>query len=459
MRSSKRIEDEHGAVLIVFAILFPVLMILTAGGVAGYNLYASQRELQRAADQSALAGAAALPPFDPNVLVEESPFPLPQTDDAWAELPIDPPEDVPELAKMRDIVPDPRAVSCRLGSALLTSEAATIVSAFGVSADDDDEESPETVCEDYRVIPRMQSSPEATTAWECTNALARKAASSIDIDDDPFDPLAGLDLGDPDPGSLQDTVNDIVEMPLDRVLPAALTPQMRVDTLSGVHPPFLSFITGEGGLTLRTAAVAHRRIKNAVVVPILPDQMVRIRGDASLPGIELETAVEVMTDPVNLNRALDTDQAPLINAIDELDEELTDLMGTYGLPCDHLLHNMRRDLRDIYDPPAGPAPAAADIVDDAIASAERTAARLGEIAPDPDNPDSLAGEAFVLIGVSVDESMELISDLQVPILDVALVTMHRTNECDDIEAATECYEAALVSAANAHGAFRATLVR
>jgi hypothetical protein len=429
--------SEDGGVLTIVAIVLPLLLLLSAGGVSGFSLYASHRELQRAADQAALAGGASLPPVDPNVLVENAPFPLPDSERVYEVLEGATGQNLP---RMRDLVPDPRAVACTIGTdALSSAESVPLIAAFGETLLEpplDDEGSPiSTVCTDLRVYPRIETNPDNSTPVECTNRLiAQIAEETGPLDIDLFDPLLS---------PIQNAVSGIVAMPLNHVLPAAFTPRMRVTTFSKIRPPLLGLVTGGDVGTMRASATAYRRIKNAVVVPILPGQRLLI-------DLGLVNPIEVMTDPVNLNRALLTAQSPLIAAITDADSRLDDLMASQGLPCQHLLHNLRQDLRDIYDPPSGAAPSARDIVDAAVTAAERTAERIGEAEPDPTDLESLAGEAFVLIGITVNDLMQPIGSLQVPILDVALVSMRR--------AADGNFQAAVISAANAHGAFRATLV-
>jgi hypothetical protein len=419
-----KLRSEDGGVLTVAAITLPILLLVSAGGVGGFSLYASHRELQRVADQAALAGAAALPPFDPNVLVANAPFPLPDTEpvlqlveDATSE----------NLPRMRDLVPDPRAVACALGSDALTAEdSVPVVGAFDEdlleAPLDDDGNTTDTVCSDLRIHPVIQHNPDNMTPVECTNRLIEE-------------------VGD-DSALLQGLINAIVRLPVDDLLPAAFTPRMRVSAYSKIKPPLLSMITGSQGGTMRVHSTAYRRIKNAVVVPILPAQRLSI-------DLGLVDPVDVMTNPTNLNNALAIAQKPLIDVITNADNRLSTLMSTLGLPCRNLLRNLRTDLSDIYSPPTGAAPSARDIVDAAVTAAENTAAQVGVPAPDPSNPTSLAGEAFLLIGVTTTNAMGPISALQIPILDVALVTMRR--------AADGNFAAAAVEAANAHGAFRATL--
>lgn len=446
---------EHGSVILLVALLMPILLLMTAGGVAGFGLYASHRELQRAADQGALAAAAALPPLDPNILVEDAPHPLPGTEEVWGvvdETGIVPPVEPP---RMRDLVPDPRSVACTIGSAALGAGSAAVVGAFEGELGDDlsgDEPDSDPVCEDIRVEPVIGPDPAGTTPVDCTSELIRRmAADAGDLD---FEGLAPL-------GGLQAIVDAIVSMPLNHALPAAFTPRVRVTVHAHIRPPLLSLVTGSASGTMTASAVAMRRIKNAVVVPILPEQKLLI-------DLGLATVEETITDPVNLNRALATPQADLLAALDDTDERLTEVTDGYGLPCRHMLHNLRRDLRDIYDPPTGPAPSATDIVDAAILAAERTAARTSIPEPDPSDPDSLAGEAFLLIGVAVDEAMQPLAATQIPILDMALTVMRRVSdgsvECSEQDlldagnSVETCYTASVVSALNAYGAFRASLV-
>jgi hypothetical protein len=436
-RIRDRAAQQDGAVFTILAIVLPLLLLLSAGGVTGVTLYTANRELQRAADQAALAGAAALPPFDPRVIAEHSPYPIPETDEVIAEH--WPAGDPPRLG---DPIVDPRSVACAYGSSALDPASAGVTQAFQntelfETPLGEDGEELQTVCEDIRVYPTMQKGSSFDPV-ECSNRVVNHYAEEAGVDDI-LDPDA-LDIL---PSPIQTAVDSYVKMPLHRVLPAALSPRMHVDVYSYLRPPLLSFITGSDGGHMRASATAYRRIKNAVVVPILPIDQLGIHTG-------IKTVDRVVTDPVNLNRALKTPQADLINALDDADRRLDEVTAKYGEPCQHVLHNMRQDLRDVYDPPQGPAPSALDIVDAAVEATERTAARTGIPVTDPDNPESLAGEAFLLIGVSVDNFMQPVAATQIPILDVFLATMSEVSEGD--------YRAAIVNSANAYGLFRAVLV-
>ncbi|MEX2393370.1 MAG: pilus assembly protein TadG-related protein [Actinomycetota bacterium] len=423
MRIKQRLASEDGGVLMIAAITLPILLLVSAGGVGGFSLFASHRELQRVADQAALAGAASLPPFDPNALVENAPFPLPDTEPAYERVEGATSQNLP---RMRDLVPDPRAVACMLGTDALNAEGTPLVDAFDEDLIDppidEDGNAVDTVCDDIRIHPRIQHNPDSTTPVECTNRLIEAVAD--------------------DTTGLQTLINAIVRLPVDDVLPAAFTPRMRVTTYSKIKPPLLSMITGSDGGTMRVSATAYRRIKNAVVVPILPAQRLSI-------DLGLVDPIDVMTNPTNLNNALNTAQKPLIDVITDADNRLSTLMSTLGLPCQHMLRNLRTDLYDLYNPPTGEAPSARDIVDAAVTAAEQTAADIGVPTPNPSDPSSLAGETFLLIGVTTTDLMGPVAATQIPILDVALVSMRRGEDGN--------FVASVVEAANAHGAFRATL--
>ena len=441
MRIKDRLAGERGGVMIVVAIVLPLLLLLTAGGVSAFSLYASNRELQRSADQAALAGAASIPLTDPNVLVENSPVPLPNTDPVYelAE------GQGVNLPRMSDFVFDPRSVACAVGSDSLTN-GADLVGAFSESITDalfdDDGNEITSVCDDARVYPQLQPNPDTTTVLECTNLLIQEVAA----DAGSLNPDLLTWLLSP----IQNLVNGVAKMPLHHVLPAIYTPRMKVTSFSKLRPPLVSLVTGSETGTMRASATAYRRIKNAVVVPIIPSVTQQLQIDLGL--LDGSTLFRnLINSPVNFNNALHRAQKPLIDVITNVDNRLNGIMSTFGLPCRNVLSNLRQDLLDIYNPPSGPAPSAVDIVDAAVEAAELTAAQIGASPPNPTDPNSLAGEAFLVIGVTATNSLLPISATQIPILDAAVVTIREVAEGD--------YRAAIVSASKAHGAFRATLIK
>ncbi len=440
MRLRSRLADERGGVMLVVAIVLPLLMLLTAGGVSGFSLYTSHRELQRAADQAALAGASTIPLLDPNVLVENAPVPLPNTEPVYEIL-----EGAGvNLPRMNELSFDPRSVACGVGADSL-SNSADFVNSFGEEITeplvDEDGNAFTQVCDDERIYPRLKTNADTTSVLECTNLLIdelAEQAGALDIN------LLTWLLS-----PIQNLVNDIAKMPLHHVLPALYTPRMKVTSFSKLRAPLASLITGNDTGMMHATATAYRRIKNAVVVPIIPTSIQQLQINLGLlDGSQLFR--DLINNPVNLNNALRRAQQPMLNVLANVDTRLNSLMSTLGLPCNNVLSNLRQDLRDIYDPPSGPAPSAVDIGDAAVEAAELTAAAIGAASPNPADPNSLAGEAFLLIGVSATNALLPISAANIPILDVAVVSMREVAEGD--------YRAAIINASRAHGIFRATLV-
>lgn len=425
------LSSDRGGALVIVALVLPILVLLAAGGVASFSLYATEGEMQTAADQSALAGAASLPPVDPSLLTSSTLFPLPGTDTLYSLSPV-------ALPRIGELIPDPRAVSCAVGADALSPQSAALVSSLGDPSAFTVPTEPgggarTTVCSDNRVYPTIQPNPNTSTAVDCANELVSKVAN-LNLPSGIGGPIS----------TIQSTVNSVAKINLNHLLPAAFTPRMHVDVYSWVQPPLLSMFTDNTGATMHTSATAVRRIKNAIVVPIVPAQKLRIDLGVARP-------VEVITDPVNLNNAIRTPQKPLLDAIDEADNRLNAVMSSQGLPCHNLLHNTRQDLRDIYDPPTGPAPSALDIAQTTVDSAKSAASRTGIPSPDVNNPTSLAGEAVLLIGVTTDALGRPVAATQIPILDSTLVVLSKT--------ATGDFKAATISAANAWGVFRSSLVR
>lgn len=432
---SCRPGDERGAVLIVVTLIMTVMLLLTAGGIGGAVLYSGQRELQKAADQAAVAGAAALPPLNPSVLYDSLPFPISGTDPVF-EIAADRGLDLPRLA---ELIPDPRSVACAYGSYNLSGHRpARMIDAFGAPL----QSPPPTVCQDVRIHPSMLSSP----LYTCLDDLAATLTSRLRIleTDLLLRPLV------PDViSAVLAPVNRAIAA-LEQLVPAALSPRMQVVVASGILPPLLSLVTGQNGLEMGVSATAERRLKNAVMVPLVPGGQVG----------------PVVTNEVNLNPALAQPQPALIDALAEVDEQLNILTSQLSLPgCQNLLAGIRQDLSDIYDPPSGYAPSATDLVAASVAAAESAAAEVGVAVAD------LAGEAYYVIGAGgpvgtigsittgvvgsllATTALTLLGPIQatqIPTLDVALVVFTDLGE--------QNYRGAVVSAANARGLFRAVLI-
>ncbi|MEX0789957.1 MAG: pilus assembly protein TadG-related protein [Actinomycetota bacterium] len=432
MRLRGIMQRDDGAVMVIVALVMIPLMVLTAGGVGSFTLYGSQRELQKAADQAALAGAAALPPLNPNVVFESLPFPIPNTDPIF-ELTGSRYFDLPRLTSL---VPDPRSVACEYGAEGLSGDSASLVNAFG----GEPSVALSTLCADRRITPTMQSTP----IYQCLDQIAGALTTRLRILETNLllAPLLPDVLA-----AVLEPVNRAVGA-LNQVVPAALSPTMKVDVASRVRPPMFDLI-GVEGLDVTVSATATRRLKNAVMVPIVP-------GGSVGP---------VVTDGINLNQALAEPQPALIETLGIIDSQLNELTASLGLAgCQNLLHGVRQDLGDIYNPPVGPAPSAADLVKESVDAIEAASAASGVALAE------LAGDAYYAIGAGDPAGSigSVVSDVvgpllastalallgpitatQIPTLDVAIVIF--------TDAGNEDYRAAVIDAANARGLFRAVL--
>lgn len=425
-----RLSQDDGAALLVVAMVMMPLIALTAGGMGMFTLYGAQRELQKAADQAALAGAAALPPLNPNVAFATLGFPIPNTDPVF-ELTGSPYLDIPRL---NELVPDPRAVACEYGAKSLSRDSALLNSVFGVPPSSP----PPTLCADERIAPAMQSTP----VYDCLGSVVTALTARLRIlETSPL--LAPLV-----PNVLAAVVGPVERavQALNQAVPAALSPTMKVEVTGRVRPPLFE---GGDGLQMRVEATAARRLKNAVVVPLVPGGKVG----------------PVVTNDVNLNLALAQPQPALIETLDDIDTQLNGLMSSLSLSgCQNLLQGVRQDLSDIYDPPTGPVPSATDLIAASVAAAEAGSARSGVAL------NELAGEAYYAIGAGdpvgsigsvvsnvvgpllASTALTLLGPItasQIPTLDVAIVVFK--------DLGSENYRATVIDAANARGLFLSVL--
>jgi hypothetical protein len=439
MRLKTRVSNERGAVLLTVALVMTVLMLLVAGGISTFTLFGAQRELQKAADQAALAGAAALPlAYTGAILGNLENLPLPD-----GVPPITDPNfnifdaaglDIPRLSQL---APDPRAVACSYGHESLENNSASLINSFGTAPSNP----PSTVCSDSRVAPTMQS----TTLLNCVNSIVGSVTSQVTsaVGSNPLlsgllNPILTAILGDPDdpaPGTVRALVND-----LNMALPAVLSPRMRVEVRSGFEPPLLSVITGDDGLQMRATAVAQRRLKNAVVVPLVP-------GGEIQPTFNLNQVIGGRT------------RNELLATLGTVNTQLNSL--TSRLPnCNNLLTDLQTDVSDIYNPPLGPAPSMIDVARAAAEAAQSASGRTGVAVND-------LGEAFLgvavgnqpvnvstllapLGGLVVSLLSPALGSLQIPALDVTPVVFRELGNGD--------VGGVVIAISNAQGLFRATLV-
>lgn len=446
----RHVSDERGAVLVIVALVMSVLLTLSAGGVMLFTLYGSQREMQKAADQAALAGAAGMPLLRPGQALGS----LPGLNTAY-DLTDDVGLDVP-LKSLIQGIPDPRAVACAYGSKSLEASSAKLVTGFGSAPSP----TPSTICanspwSDARITPSLNSL--STPLSTCLESLTTRINSAISqlttsLANVVCLPLLGCVLStltgnvNNTIARLQDTLTQIQN--LEALAPALLTPQMTVTVKSGVKPPMMSLVTGSDGIQMTATSIAERRLKNAVVLPDTP----------ALTG-------------VSLNSALAETKPTVMTALGTINSQLNTLFSatSAGLNvsgCQNLLDpngKIVKDIGDIYNPPAsGPAPTGQSLINGATAAATRAAGLAGT------SIDNLAGEAILVIrqGVTPTTISSLLADplnllglngtlglVQIPALDVAIVAAHNLEDGNISNADL------MSDLASARGLFTATLVK
>lgn len=444
MKNKLRASDESGAILIIVAISMIALLTLSAGGIMLFTLYGANREMQKAADQAALAGAAALPLLRPGVAL--SSLPLNPVYSLSSNVGLDVP------LKGLSNVPHPFAVACAYGSQNLANNSARLVSIFGSAP------SPSlggyctgSPWNDGRVLPSLNSL--STPLSTCVNSLTSSINSVIA---ELQGSLVGLLTIVPGVDQLITNVNTTIDQltatlnavkNLEALSPALLTPEMTVRVKSGVKPPMLSFLGGGDGVQMTVEAKAERRLKNAIVLPSTP-------AFTGASGVDITTALAA-TKPV------------IMTGLDAANTQLNTFSNQLGVTgCQNLLSStskITQDISDIYNPPAsGPTPTAANLVAGAITTAQNAAAGSGNAV------DQIAGEAFLVIRqgptpgtissalgplVGLLGLSPLVQSLQVPALDVAAVAAH------NLEDGNLSNPDLIPDLASARGLFTATLVK
>jgi hypothetical protein len=430
-----RTNEEDGAVVVVVALFMSLLLLLAAGGITGFTLYAAHREMQRTADQAALAGAAAFPPFNPYTILDaNTPFPLPNTNPSY-DISGDAGLDAHQVG---ELVPDPRAVACAYGHDGLSAESAPMLGSFGVPP----AASPATVCTDTRIKPSMESNSLLTCVDSIVGTLRTRIDNALALNRElaPYMPAIR---------SAVDAHTQALTDGLNQALPAVFAPTMKVDVVSGIKPPLLALLNVSETVAVRTTATAARSIKNAIVLSTTSHQHVW----------------DVIGDDTELNNKLKG--GPAITTLQNANVHLNNFLSGLGISgCQNLLGGLENALRAIFDPPTNPKPKLVDFVGESVLAANVASTRTGV---------SVAGDAFIVVGAQ-DSSLPNVGNivkgvlpttglqktatdllgnslttLQIPVVDVAVVVF------TDLGAGN--YRAHIVDAANASGAFRASLVK
>lgn len=444
----RRVHDEKGAVLVVVALVMTALLILSGGGIMLFTLYGSHREMQKAADQGALAGAAGLPLLNPSGTLDS--LGLQQNYQLLEGVGLD-----TALSSAHNI-PDPRAVACAYAKRNLDPDSASLTSKFGAGINAGG------WCS---IDPRVNVSLSSYTSGlsQCVSGLT---ASLGNLESQLTNGLNGLlgtvvalgyTVGDivnnlgllnlPIVGgvlrnalallniSVEQVQNLIITVPqvidqldevikqvttLEQLAPALLTPRVTVTVTERVSPPLMGLVTGGNGVQMTLTATAERRLKNVIVLP-----------ESQLLGVDLNTPLnatkgEVLGTLVAVNNQLN-------DAVNRL--QLAGLGSLAG--CQDLLSpasDLYAAVDDLYSPPDSAPYTGADLVEGANAAVIRLAGESGTTV------DAVAGEAFLVIaqggpnsatlssllgaGFRLLDLDDVLNLLPIPALDVGLVAAH-----------------------------------
>lgn len=314
----RRQRDEIGAISVLLAALSLGLVALALAGANSAGLIGVRREAQRAANLSALAGAANLPLIG----LLASPEPLTtscaQADKAFA----------PSSALLTPELGDGTVPSCGAGVTVSAEADWLRVEAArdALSLLRDSAALPADICAPITVVP--------------ANPLLDTPALSEYVD-----PFIG-ELTDLECASLDAAIDGLP----DNLSPAVLTPRVTV-SVEGVYEAFVPMPTFGADHAIDATATARRRFKNLVVLPAIngaPQPLDDLNPTATaardllLP--ELQSAATALADALR----------PFMPAGVEFD-----LSGLFV------------DLYDLYDPPASaPAPSPLEVAEAAVESGE-----------------------------------------------------------------------------------------
>lgn len=279
---------------------------------------------------------------------------------------------------------------------------------------------------------------------------------------------------------------------LHTALPSLICPEISVEIDQPVSEPVFNRSSVPNG-----RATARRIVKNAVVVPVFQGRSITAAASGEVyaatngVGVAVTTATggTLTIPPVNLNGPLLDGQAQLLTLLDEVDAIADAAIDAAGVTVDQLngvysgidpdesqpapapgvapLDSLRltKCLRDtmtqVYDPPAGDAPTAGEVLADAADTGEQVlVVQVGAVEADCSEPGaipyapavpSLTPTPDCIRAATTPQVNPLTGVYEVPFFDATPVLVQ---DIDDGN-----YAAVPVHASQASGAFRAALVR
>lgn len=414
-----------------------------------FTLYGSHREMQKAADQGALAAAAGLPLLNPSQTLDS--VGLNQNYDLVSGLGLD------TALHSAHNIPDPRAVACAFAALNLQDDSARMVARFGngAVAGSGSCAAHSSGLGGVNVVPLPVGGNEIQDCVGQVTSAVTNLANQLNVG------LAGLlntvlalgytvadlvnglvpallrpivvsalnllGLSVSDVQNLINTVPQAIEQ-LDEIVnavtnlqalaPALITPRVQVTVTDTVTPPLIGLIPGVGPVEMTVTATAERRLKNVLVLPGTP-----------LIGTDLNQSLNASRDTVMQS----------VGAVNDQLNGIMTLLGNTGVPlgnCQNLLapgSTLYGAIEDVYNPPASAPFTGMDLVQHSNEYVQGAAGRL------PGTAGDLAGEAFLVIAQGGPSSTTLsgilgaganqlglgsLINLPIPALDVALVAAH-----------------------------------
>jgi hypothetical protein len=296
-----RLRSEDGAIAPLMAALIGVLVMASVWGANTVSMVGVRREHQRAANLSALAGAANIPLTG---LLAPS---------------------------------EPATTACDQASRLLSKPAAPLSNDLAAT------KAGPTCVEGVTVEPLFDWSVLGRTRNAIAQLLAPVQAQNL------CGPLRGL--LDPLLGQLGvgdcNRLKAVIDAAPDNLSPAAMTPRVRVTIRERVEAPIPLPGIFDGTRIIQASAQARRRFKNVVVVPA-------VRTSAlGLPQIvnDLLSGAPADLTNLNLNLALADVRNRLMPKLWQANDQLKARTAGQADLTQFLL-----DMQDLYDPPTSASP-------------------------------------------------------------------------------------------------------
>lgn len=512
----RRADD--GSVAVLAAVTFPVVLLCVALALATMVWASSEHEAQRAADAAAVRAAATAFlgtdfPYQ-EVPGVTSPLGYPDVQAIAAAAGLTAPDGLDECGTVGFPTLDPVGVGLPGVTVNLVAELSgelnlpvdcTPVGPYAVPPPlGVPDQSRAVACSTARTAMAPDTAKFGNRFYEGTGDTQPSCADRISVKLATGSPLVGFgqQATDVATGALDsDVVSQYASVRaalaafgirLDTSLPSLICPEVSVGIDQPVREPVFDRSSVPNG-----RATARRVVKNAVVVPVFQGRTItaassgEVYAAATGVGVTVSTSTggTVTIPPVNINTPLIDAQAQLLTLLDEVDAIADAAIDAAGITVDQLngvytgidpdvpqpppatgvepLDSLRltKCLRDsltqVYDPPAGDAPTAEEVLADAAATGEQVVVlQVGAVAADCTEPGAIPYEPALPAPTATPDCIRAATTPQVnPLTGVYEVPFFDATPVIVQDVENGNFAAVPVHASQASGAFRASLVR